>query len=385
MSVERDKRRGTWTARFSYRERGKRHQSIKRGFTTEAEALLWEAQQRVARGADATSEAGDMLLRDFAALWLRQRRLQPQKGPRTLQGYEALLGRYILPGLGDLKMSSIRARHIEALYAQLRQYPIERRGVLLRTGLSETTISHVHDVLRQLLRKAGYGSVIDQVDAPSVNHLERDPLTPDQIVAVLVAVSDSPLEPFVWLAMHGLGRSELLGLEWPDLRLDAGWLKVRQTRQWIAHKGDYIGTGKTVARRKPVFLAPAACVVLAEAPHYGSYVFADQDGTPWNYYYPDKLWRKLRPMQIRLYDLRHNYASWLMRLVGPATAAAQLRHASSQTTETWYTHTPDDAGHPIFEGQREAANAFGNVITSAILRNEDEAGDHVAITETKSR
>jgi integrase len=74
--------------------------------------------------------------------------------------------------------------------------------------------------------------------------------TPEQIMAFLEQTKRDRLAPLWQTAcMTGLRRSELCGLQWPDIDLDAGVLSVKRARVQI--DGAYGPAGTTLKKRFP--------------------------------------------------------------------------------------------------------------------------------------
>ena len=85
-------------------------------------------------------------------------------------------------------------------------------------------------------------------------------LTPDEFRAVLAELNAEPYRTMVILAgCLGLARSEFVGLKWADIAWDAAVLSVQRG---VVHC--HVGNPKTLARRKPIPLAPELLIVLSE-------------------------------------------------------------------------------------------------------------------------
>jgi len=75
-------------------------------------------------------------------------------------------------------------------------------------------------------------NVATLIDAPRTTSREIQPLTPDEAKALLVASREHSLEAFITVALAcGLRLGEALGLQWPDIDLDAATLQVRRAVQ----------------------------------------------------------------------------------------------------------------------------------------------------------
>jgi integrase len=133
-----------------------------------------------------------------------------------------------------LPVSSLGTLHIQQLYDQLTQHG-RKDGKL--GGLGPRTIRQVHLCLHQAL---GYAMKWHDLPAnpaadaepPAVAALTPAALTPEQ-VGMLLAAAHHDRRPWlraftILAATTGARTGELCGLEWDDLDLDAGTLRLRQ-------------------------------------------------------------------------------------------------------------------------------------------------------------
>ena len=140
------------------------------------------------------------------------------------------MDRELLPGLGHVKLSKLRAEDIDAFYARMRATGGGRRG----NGLSPGTIKRAHGILRRALQQGvrwGWLGVNPAVGAtpPRVLPSELRPPTPAELNRLLdTAERKNPeFATFVTLsATSGALRSELLALRWPDVDLDHATLTI---------------------------------------------------------------------------------------------------------------------------------------------------------------
>lgn len=106
MPAYRDKARGTWAARYSFKDaEGNRHQPFKRGFRTRHDALAWVEADRAAR-----SSPSHLCFRDYACRYLD--RLEARES--TLITKRNVLEAYAFPFLGSKEIGSIRESDIIA-------------------------------------------------------------------------------------------------------------------------------------------------------------------------------------------------------------------------------------------------------------------------------
>jgi integrase len=201
--------------------------------------------------------------------------------------------------------------------------------------------------------------------------------TPDEIRLVLRAADKDRAGHLWYLALSGLRRSELAGLKWSDIDLDAGTASVERGRV-AAGSGVVVENGpKTLSSRRTLPLDDGLVAVLRRASaryaqerlalgaaHRDSgYVAVDEAGRP---YTPDALtrkWHKLTKQAgvkpIRLHDARHSCGTALhLRGVPLAVIAKWLGHADAETTARIYAHSQDAA-------LIDAGKSLGAVVTSS--------------------
>jgi integrase len=144
--------------------------------------------------------------------------------PKTLERYCELAKRQIVPHLGAHKLQKLVPEHVQTWH-----------GTLIDKGLSPRTVGHAHRVLGRALKDAlKNGTVARNVAAvhapPRVEESETEILTAKQISDVLDKLTGHTLFPIVSLALAtGMRRGELLALQWGDIDLDGGTLRVERS------------------------------------------------------------------------------------------------------------------------------------------------------------
>jgi integrase len=161
----------------------------------------------------------------FLTRWL-QDVARTRVRPRTFAGYEAAIERHIVPHLDRVRLAKLTPQHLQAWLATL-----EAQGV------SAGRRRYARVVLRMALNTAIRWRLVTTnaatlIDAPRTTSREIRPLNPDQARALLAASREHPLDAFITVAIAcGLRLGEALGLQWPDVDLDAGTLQVRRAIQ----------------------------------------------------------------------------------------------------------------------------------------------------------
>ncbi len=104
---------------------------------------------------------------------------------RTYGSYAVIVRRHIAPALGAIKLSALSPAHVQRLYREK-----------LGSGLSPTTVEHVHTTISKALKQAVRWGLIprnvsEAVVAPKRNGREMRPLDARQARAFLRAAQGS--------------------------------------------------------------------------------------------------------------------------------------------------------------------------------------------------
>ncbi len=268
---------------------------------------------------------------------------------RTFRDYLDLLKRHVLPTLGDVRLDALRAVRIEAeVVARLRD-----RGHLRTARLAVCALSRV---MRSAVKDPTLGLVGNPCEGVEIGRSPRraiQPLTADEQGKFREAIRGSEHEA-LWLSMMltSLGPGEVLALGWEHLDLGGGTLRVTRTLDCKAHR--LVEDTKRPSRRRVVPLVAELRNVLRERwmalgrPTSGL-VFADADGEPLDL---DNLRaRHFRPAlesakiarPVRIYDLRHGFATAALEAGADTRTVADLMgHSSTRTTLDVYQHISDE-------------------------------------------
>jgi integrase len=284
--------------------------------------------------------------------------------------YEQLIRRHTAPHIGKVRLTKLGARHLDQLY-----------GVLVRSGLSSTTVLQLHRVLHHALRDAMRWNLVarnvaELVTPPRRAHHDFVTLTPKQARRFLDAVKGDRLEALYILALTtGMRQGELFGLRWADVDLDAGALHlVRQL--------------KTRSSRRQVLLVRVAVEALRR--HLANQrEERRQLGLPWDeqgLVFPNTVGRPLHSSNflqrsfypllaraglphIRFHDLRHSAATLLLGLgIHPKIVSELLGHSQIGITLDLYSHVTATM-------QQDAVRAFEGLFGSQIGSQEGAIED----------
>ncbi|MFE3636028.1 tyrosine-type recombinase/integrase [Streptomyces sp. NPDC059168] len=143
----------------------------------------------------------------------------------TYAGYEVDVRVHLVPGIGAHRLDRLEPEHLEAFYAKMQ-----------REGSKAGTAHHVHRTVRVALaeaRRRGHVSrnVAEIARAPRLEEEEVEPYTIEEVQSLLLEASKlrNSARWVVALAL-GLRQGEALGLQWDDVDLDAGYVRIRRNR-----------------------------------------------------------------------------------------------------------------------------------------------------------
>lgn len=308
------------------------------------------------RAAIASVEAGKsldeakMTLREFVDRWLAAK--EHTVRPATFRRYSDVMRQHVLPTLGSVRLTKLGAPHLQRLYAER-----------LQSGLSPTTVHHIHVTLHGALKQALRWGLIDRnptelVDPPRRAEPETKTWSLAESQAALAAGDKTSLGALWRLAlMTGMRRGEILGLKWEDIDFESGTLSVRRTLSRGKGGTWELGQPKTAAGRRSIAL-PDDCVAalsrhrarqaekrLRLGPIWedSGFIFTGLTGNPLHVNSLDSQFQKLIEIagvpKIRFHDLRHTSAT-LMLLIGehPKIVQERLGHSDISMTLNRYSH-----------------------------------------------
>lgn len=189
----------------------------------EARAKAAQIRRRVEGGQPARDRRQTVAA--FAQHWIDSTLQASERKQTTKVMYAGVARTHILDSsVGRLTLDKVRPSHVEGWVVELR-----------RKGLAESTIRSAYTILRAVLDTAVRDGALATNPAavirrPKVTAKEAPHLTPTQVAELLRAAEDTRYAPlFALLAYTGLRRGEALALQWSDVDLTKGLLRVRGT------------------------------------------------------------------------------------------------------------------------------------------------------------
>ena len=357
MSVSKDKKRGTWLYHGYYREvTGKRTQYCHRGFATKREAKEAESAFLLSAARVRTDITLDELVQlyhhDFPALGIKE---------ATLISNEGYYNIHIKPSLGAAKLSSLTAPVVT-------QFMTEASKKTQPGGkpYSVATINKIKEVLSKYLTYAVRLGYLEYNACHAVPRFKRPGDIPKQsenfwevsTFQYFISCVDDPnwIDVFTFLFGTGLRSGEFMALQWSDVDLGAGILRVNKT---ITHKtrehGWKLTSPKTARSVRRIDLQEPLVALLrnryeqeSKKEGFCSSYFIFGDITPMSrqvladhlkYYI-----KKSGVPSITPHGFRHSHASFLIRSgkIDDQLIADRLGHTVEEMRKT-YAHIYEEA------------------------------------------
>ena len=300
----------------------------------------------------------DTSFSDYVRVWLDH--IARTVDEVTLQGYKSLADTHILPYFDDAgtKLTKLDHKTIQR-YMDMKFTSGRRDG---KGGLSPRSLRLHKNIIAQTLDLAVRNKLIQSnpcqfVVLPQCERYESQFYTETQLNALFSALKDDPILPMVRItAWYGLRRSELLGLQWDSLDLEAGTMTIRHT---VSKVTEVVAKDKTknASSRRTFPLTPEAVEIFAKAKEQeernramfdreyqeNPYVFKWPDGHP---YSPDyishhfaKVLKRHGLPHIRFHELRHSCASMLINMGFTLKDVQEwLGHSDIKMTANIYSH-----------------------------------------------
>ena len=353
---------------------GRRRQQRHGGFDSHEQAqCALEDARRSARRLGPTASTR-RTLGEYLDEWMAARKTSVGASP--WHNDASYIDRLIRPRIGSTRLQEIRAPHLNALYADIRD-----TGRSRGTGpLAPATVLRAHVILHKAFADAvrwGYldHNPADVADPPSQRSTEaarRSTIriwTREQIRRFETVVASENQQLYtLWLlvALTGVRRSEALGLRWMDVDLPRRRLSIRQVVIKVGSQAIIKDAPQSEHGYRAIDIGPKLAVVLKarEAEQLDERMAAgraweDHDLVfahptygprgvhPGYWWYPDHASRsigelvadsglpRIRPLQ----GLRHTHASILLASGEPPKVVQErLGHHSTAFTQSTYQH-----------------------------------------------
>jgi integrase len=380
-------RKGTirWQARWREPGVGGKARLVKRNFATQREAKSHAARMAEERELRGVGDPHRHSTGEYLKRWLAHLRERGDCAQTTLAGYErhaAIAAHHI----GHIPLAKLGAHDLDQLYVTLR-----RRGGRPRVDgkptrpLAPQSVLHVHRLLHAALGQARKWKLIaynpaSDATAPTVPFRQARGFTATEVTKLLELAGTDP-EATTMLALlltTGVRRSELLGLAFDALDLDAGTISVRRAVTEVRDKAVLREIPKSKSAWRTLSIPPEVVAlvraqkarVLELALQWGAeysrepmFLFPGLAGVPMR---PMSVTERLRQLRRRagiigvqpVHGWRHSTASLLIAGgTDVKTTQARLGHSTPTITLRLYTDVVD-------ERDRAAGERLAGYLTS---------------------
>lgn len=258
----------------------------------------------------------------------------------THNSYKTYLNHWVEPKWGQHLLEDVRTLAVESWLRDIPLAPKSKR--------------HLRNVMHVLYECALRWELVSQNPITRVRQggarlAEPDVLTTEEFRLLLTKLTAEPYRTMVILAgCLGLARSEVVGLKWQDVNWGAATLTVRR-----GVVNCNVGNPKTMARRKPIPLAPNLLTILREHRERTAYkvdsdwVFASPYKNGEEPYWPDSALENFVKPAVKLagitkrvgwHTFRHSYSCLLRANHADVKVQSELlRHSNIGTTLDVYT------------------------------------------------
>lgn len=360
-----------------YYQDGKQIERIGGKTKKEAQIKLNEILYKLENGFTISS---DMFISDYLDMWLDDY-IKEERSENTYIKYRKICDKYIIPGIGNIKLSELKVIHIEKLIREFR-----------RCGLNPTSIQNYYGVIRAALNKAIKLQLLNDnpckfIDTPKRSKFKANVLTVQEFYLIYDKLNAELYEDYIFkLALDialetGLRRGEMCGLTWDNVDFNNKCIHINQalirvdntyTVSKLKTESSYrsLPVSDTLLNKLDLHRKKQKINKIKYGQFYLKNTFNKKDYElvfTWEkgkFIIPSNFLQRLKRMleycninkNIRWHDLRHTNATLLLE--GGAsmkTVQERLGHSLMQTTSDTYAHVTEKMN-------REATNIISNIL-----------------------
>ena len=280
---------------------------------------------------------------------------KPNARPATQRTYEGYIRLYLHPRLGSIPLNKVTTSDIQQMCTwMMTEARVDQKNG--DSGLSDSQVINCYSLCDRVLEKAVAEKLIVRNPAkgcklPPNRPKEMKVLSREDMQKVLIqAKEENYYELFLLEFATGLRLGELMALQWDDVDLVTGELRINKQVNLVGSKL-VINEPKIKAAVRTLILPPSVRKVMAE--------YKTRVNSRWLFPSPKKddlpiipsaVSRRLHTLlehagceQVRFHDLRHTFATnALAHGMDIKTLSTSLGHVSSATTLNTYSHVTDE-------------------------------------------
>jgi len=322
-----------------------------------------------------TVDPEKITLSNYLDHWLKTKKI----AATTKDGYKTIIDAHLKPALGDVLLQKLESFHLESYFIEKR----ENGNKITGGGLSENTLHKHYVLLNSALKKAVRSHLLkynplNSVESPQPEDYDAPVMSKKEYHKLLDAIkNNSFFFAFIMTALlTGMRRSEVLGLEWPEVNFEKEHIEVK--KKFVNVEGGPIHAEKTKnsSSKRKIKMSKKLKKILKKhkleqkklrLKFEGIYdtekkfVFCRLDGQQFNpKWYNDELNKYLEDAGLSekygIHTLRHTFATLNVKNKIPAEIVQKmLGHSSISTTMDIYYH------HDT-EEQKEATEKLDDAI-----------------------
>lgn len=297
-------------------------------------------------------------------IWMNEYK-EPSCKPGTIHIYKQHYRLYIMKHIGNMKLQSVHAEHVQKIYNDMN-----------RKGYSRNTIEMASTILSGMFKQAYKNQRINSNPVPLATLPRAEPEKEKRVMTLeeqrlfLEYAKDSWIYPLVFVALYsGMRSGELRGLCWQSLDFEKGWIHVSKSLIY-ADKEYVLGSTKTSSSIRKIPMLGNVSDLLKqhrkeqlerwlllgeewrEQPGMEKLVFPSDTGYPMN---RDRLKVQVNKIVERIqtdghdfphitpHTWRHTFATRCIENgMQPKVLQKILGHSKLSQTMDLYVHTEDD-------------------------------------------
>lgn len=307
----------------------------------EAERKRTETRMKIGMGVDINCST---TVEELAETWFNLYK-KGKLHKRSEESITFILDHYILPVLGKMKVSDVKAIHIQQLMSSVGSYSKSTQKKVLQYTKAIFAVA----VENGMIVRTPVGS---SIKAGGASTPEKKPLTRTQTDELLSAIKSTRAYPLVLVLLYGgLRIGEALGLMWSDVDFKAGTITVNRSIVYpSSNRSGEINTDlKTANAHRTVPLPRTVIEELRQESLKSNsvWVFAKQDGSFHTYDSFRSLWylveRRTQDFKVHPHLLRHTCITrWFEQGLDLKEIQRMAGHASLDVTLNVYTHYAEE-------------------------------------------
>lgn len=235
----------------------KRTTHVETVYGTRREANIREREIKLSLTNDTYIKKKNITVGLYIDEWLKSKK--DKIAPKTYKGYE-LYAKNIKEVLGTVKLAKLTPKMLEDFYSWLKS----------KKNYAPKTIRHHQTLMNVLLNTAVKWEYIssnpnEKTEKVKVVKKEIECYSPEEVTILVSALDKECLKyrVLILLALDtGCRRGELTGLEWDDIDLETGLVRINKTTQYITGMGIFEKTPKTESSNRSIYIAPSTLKVL---------------------------------------------------------------------------------------------------------------------------